>query len=90
LARRASRQHFSNGLALAAATPERASSPPEKSIRSHTQQHRLHYYAIVEQVGIRAQTQYKQEYLGTLFTADTLYGVAELRDYASVALAVPV
>jgi N4-gp56 family major capsid protein len=45
---------------------------------------------LVEQVGIRAQTQYKQEYLGTLFTADTLYGVAELRDYASVALAVPV
>jgi len=47
-------------------------------------------FALVEQVGIRSQTQYKQEYLGTLFTADTLYGVAELRDYASVALAVPV
>jgi N4-gp56 family major capsid protein len=47
-------------------------------------------FVLVEQVGIRAQTQYKQEYLGTLFTADTLYGVAELRDYASVALAVPV
>ena len=46
-------------------------------------------FVLVEQVGIRAQTQYKQEYLGTLFTADTLYGVAELRDYASVALAVP-
>jgi N4-gp56 family major capsid protein len=44
---------------------------------------------LVEQVGIRSQTQYKQEYLGTLFTADTLYGVAELRDYSSVALAVP-
>jgi N4-gp56 family major capsid protein len=46
-------------------------------------------FVLVEQVGIRSQTQYKQEYLGTLFTADTLYGVAELRDYASVALAVP-
>ena len=45
-------------------------------------------YVLVEQVGIRSQTQYKQEYLGTLFTADTLYGVAELRDYSSVALAV--
>ena len=44
---------------------------------------------LVEQVGVRSQTQYKQEYLGTLFTADTLYGVAELRDYASVALIVP-
>jgi N4-gp56 family major capsid protein len=45
-------------------------------------------YVLVEQQGIRSQTQYKQEYLGTLFTADTLYGVAELRDYSSVALAV--
>ena len=45
-------------------------------------------FVLVEQVGIRSQTQYKQEYLGTLFTADTLYGVAELRDYSSVALAV--
>jgi N4-gp56 family major capsid protein len=46
-------------------------------------------YVLVEQQGVRSQTQYKQEYLGTLFTADTLYGVSELRDYASVALAVP-
>jgi len=45
-------------------------------------------FVLVEQVGIRSQTQYKQEYLGTLFTADTLYGVGELRDYSSVALAV--
>jgi len=34
---------------------------------------------LVEQVGIRSQTQYKQEYLGTLFTSDTLYGVKALR-----------
>jgi hypothetical protein len=44
---------------------------------------------LVEQLGIRAQTQYKQEYLANLFTSDTLYGVGELRDYASVALIVP-
>jgi N4-gp56 family major capsid protein len=44
---------------------------------------------LVEQMGVRSQTQYKQEYLGTLFTADTLYGVAELRDYSTVALVVP-
>ena len=44
---------------------------------------------LVEQQGIRSQTQYKQEWLGTLFTADTIYGVAELRDYGCVALAVP-
>jgi N4-gp56 family major capsid protein len=45
---------------------------------------------LVEQVGVRSQTQYKQEYLGTLFTADTLYGVSELRNYGGVALVVPV
>ena len=44
---------------------------------------------LVEQVGVRSQTQYKQEYLGTLYTADTLYGVAELRDGSCFALAVP-
>lgn len=44
---------------------------------------------LVEQVGIRSQTQYKQEYLGTLYTADTLYGVKELRDGACIPLAVP-
>ena len=34
---------------------------------------------LVEQIGIRSQTQYKQDYLATLFTSDTLYGVAALR-----------
>ncbi len=45
---------------------------------------------LVEQIGVRSQTQYKQEYLGTLFTADTLYGAAELRDGSCVPLVVPV
>ena len=44
---------------------------------------------LVEQMGIRSQTQYKQEYLATLYTADTLYGVKELRDNSCFALAVP-
>ena len=44
---------------------------------------------LVEQQAIRSQTQYKQEYLGTLFTSDTIYGVSELRDFGAVALAVP-
>jgi N4-gp56 family major capsid protein len=46
-------------------------------------------FVLVEQMGIRSQTQYKQEFLANLFTADTLYGVAELRDGAAVALVVP-
>ena len=44
---------------------------------------------LVEQLGVRSQTQYKQEYLGTLFTADTIYGLAELRDGSAVPLVVP-
>ena len=44
---------------------------------------------LVEQMAVRSQTQYKQEYLGTLFTSDMLFGTAELRDNAAVALAVP-
>ena len=44
---------------------------------------------LVEQLGVRVQTQYKQEYLATLLTADTLYGVGELRDTSAVAIAVP-
>jgi N4-gp56 family major capsid protein len=47
------------------------------------------YAVLVEQMGVRVQTQYKQEYLATLLTADTLYGIGELRDTSAVALAVP-
>ena len=47
------------------------------------------FAVLVEQMGVRSQTQYKQEWLGTLFTADTIYGVKELRDYSAIALAVP-
>jgi len=51
----------------------------------------LHKDALVfaEQVGVRTQTQYKQEYLGDLFTADTIYGTGELRNDAGVAFVVP-
>ena len=51
----------------------------------------IHRDALVlaEQVGVRSQTQYKQEYLGDLFTSDTIYGVAELRNDAGVAFVVP-
>ena len=51
----------------------------------------LHKDAVAhgEQMGIRTQAQYKQEYLGTLVTSDTVYGVKTLRSYAGVALIVP-
>jgi len=44
---------------------------------------------LVEQMAIRSQTQYKLEYLGDLFTADTIYGTGELRNDAGVKIAVP-
>ena len=45
--------------------------------------------ALATQQSIRSQSQYKQEYLGTLVTSDTVYGVKELRDYAALAVVVP-
>jgi hypothetical protein len=45
--------------------------------------------AFVEQMSVRSQTQYKQEFLADLFTADTIYGVGELRDTSGVAFVVP-
>lgn len=45
--------------------------------------------ALVEQMGIRSQTQYKQEYLATLMTSDTIYGVGEIRDGSALAVVVP-
>ena len=51
----------------------------------------IHKDALVlaEQVGVRSQTQYKQEYLATLYTADTLYGVQAHRPEAGFILCVP-
>jgi hypothetical protein len=43
---------------------------------------------IAEQQAIRSQTQYKQEFLGTLYTADCLYGVQVMRPEAGFTLAV--
>lgn len=45
--------------------------------------------ALAEQMQVRSQTQYKQEYLADLFTADMIYGVAELRDNGGYAVIVP-
>ena len=43
---------------------------------------------LAEQQGVRSQTQYKQEFLGTLYTADTLYGCQVMRPEAGFVLAV--
>ena len=51
----------------------------------------FHNEAIVmaEQMAVRSQTQYKQEYLSTLYTADTLYGVQVYRPESGFVLAIP-
>ena len=50
----------------------------------------MHKDALVmaEQMAVRSQTQYKQEYLASLYTADTLYGVETYRPEAGFILAV--
>lgn len=40
-------------------------------------------------LGPRVQTQYKQEYLATLLTADTIFGAGEAYDLGGVAIAMP-
>ena len=42
----------------------------------------------VEQMSVRSQQQYKQEFLATLFTSDMLYGTKVLRSDAGVLMAV--
>lgn len=51
----------------------------------------MHKDAIVfaEQQGVRSQTQYKQEYLSTLFTSDTLYGIQTLRAENGIGIVLP-
>jgi|TARA_B110000211_G_scaffold24330_1_gene25023 N4-gp56 family major capsid protein len=44
---------------------------------------------LVEQIGVRTQTQYKQEFLGDLMTADTLYGVKTIRPESGLVISVP-
>ena len=43
---------------------------------------------LTEQVGVRTQTQYKQEWLGDLMTADTIYGVKTVRPESGLVIAV--
>lgn len=43
----------------------------------------------ISQMSPRTQTQYKQEWLGDLFTADMIYGTGVLRPEAGVAIIVP-
>lgn len=46
-------------------------------------------FVLAEQMSVRSQTQYKQEWLSDLFTSDTIYGTGELRDDAGIAFIVP-
>ena len=43
---------------------------------------------LAEQMNVRSQTQYKQEYLSTLYTADTLYGVETYRPEGGFIIAI--
>jgi len=51
----------------------------------------MHKDALVlaEQQGVRSQTQYKQEYLSTLFTSDTIYGVKAIRPENGIGIVLP-
>lgn len=44
---------------------------------------------LAEQMSVRSQTQYKQEFLANLYTADTLYGIQTLRPETGFVLVLP-
>tara|TARA_R110000796_G_scaffold228357_2_gene345464 strand:+ start:3535 stop:4464 length:930 start_codon:yes stop_codon:yes gene_type:complete len=46
-------------------------------------------FVFCEQLAVRSQTQYKQEFLSTLYTADTLYGLDVYRPEAALVIALP-
>jgi hypothetical protein len=46
-------------------------------------------FVLCEQMAVRSQTQYKQEFLATLYTADTLYGLDVYRPENAVVIALP-
>jgi N4-gp56 family major capsid protein len=58
---------------------------PESGVRAAQLLHK-DTYVLAEQQGVRSQTQYNQEFLGTLYTADTLYGTQVLRPDAGFVL----
>jgi len=45
-------------------------------------------FVLAEQMAVRSQTQYKQEFLANLFTADTLYGTQVLRPENGIVVSV--
>ena len=65
-----------------------SSSPTDTQYRAGMVLHRS-AIGYVEQMGVRSQTQYMQEYLSDLFTADTIFGTGELRNDAGQVFIVP-
>jgi len=67
--------------------PASANSAAATDVRAASLVHK-DTYVFAEQMGVRSQTQYKQEYLSNLFTSDTLYGKQVMRADAGFVLAV--
>jgi hypothetical protein len=59
----------------------------ETGVRAATLLHK-DAYVHAEQLAVRSQSQYKQEFLSDLFTSDTIYGVQVMRPDAGFVLAV--
>jgi hypothetical protein len=64
------------------------SSPTDTKYRACTLMHK-DAMILATQQDIRTQSQYKQEYLGTLVTSDTIFGTKVARGYAGVTMIVP-
>ena len=64
-----------------------ANAAGTKDLRAALLMHR-DTFILAEQMGVRSQTQYKQEYLANLYTADTLYGTKTFRPDAGFVMVV--
>ena len=62
-------------------------SPDDQQFRAAMMFHK-DAFVYAEAQGVRSQFQYLQQFLGTLYTADTIYGVSEIRDNAAMAIIV--
>jgi len=80
--------YVSNNCATIETLAQNGQSPNPVGVRAAMLFHR-DAVVLAEQMSVRSQTQYKQEYLSTLYTADCLYGVQVYRPEAGFVLAVP-
>lgn len=79
---------YANPFYVSTNTPVVLDAGPTNDQRAGVYLHK-DAYILIMQMRMRAQSQYLQQYLSTLFTADLVYGTNEIRDEGSISFIVP-